>query len=108
MKTDFYNIQKVYENNLISETELKYTPIEDTKNSMKLGHSTMGPGHEPVQPNDLDASQFSQMTMFPKDMEITSEMKRKMLIDFLNDEIIKGDWNDKTKDAFAKLIYALL
>ena len=108
MKTDFYNIQKTYENQLVTEMELKYTPVEDTKNSYKTGQSTMGPGHDAVQPNDLDASQFSDMVMFPKGGEITNEMKRKMLIQFLDEEIVDGTWDDKVKDAFAKLLYVLL
>ena len=107
MKTDFYKIQSVYEHKLVSE-ELQYTPVEDTKNSYKAGQSTMGPGHGAVQPNDLDASQFDDMVMFPKDKEISLEMKRTMLVNFLNEEIVEGDWDDEVKEAFAKLLYVLL
>ena len=98
----------MYEKQLMSESELNYTPVEDTKNSMKTGDSLMGPGHEPVQPNDLDASQFKDMVMFPKDGELSNEVKRKMLIKFLDEEIIEGSWDDEIKDAFAKLLYVLL
>jgi hypothetical protein len=108
VKTDFYDIQKVYEKKLISEMELKYTPVEDTKNSYKLGAGTMGPGHDPVQPNDLDASQFKDTVMFPRGGEITNEMKRKMLIQFLDEEIVEGTWDEEIKEAFAKLLYVLL
>lgn len=93
---------------MLNEMELKYTPIEDTKNSYKTGASTMGPGHNAVQPGDLDASQFSDMVMFPTNGAVTSEMKRKMLINFLNDEIVNGDWDDNTKEAFARLLYVLI
>ena len=108
MKTDFYDIQKIYERRLVEDSQLKYTPVEDTKNSFKIGQNTMGPGHGAVQPGDLDASQFDDMVMFPKDMEITNEMKRKMLIKFLDDEIVDGSWDDNIKEAFAKLLYVLL
>ncbi len=107
MKTDFYDIQKVYEQKFVKE-QLQYSPIEDTKNSMKLGHSTFGPGNGPVQPGDLDASQFDDIVMFPNNQEVTKEMKRAMLIKFLDEEIVEGDWDDKTKEAFSQLLYVLL
>jgi hypothetical protein len=108
VKTDFYNIQKTYENQLVNEMELKYTPVEDTKNSMKLGHSTMGPGNDAVQPNELDAPQFNDIVMYPKNGELSNEAKRKLLINFLDEEIVKGTWDDEVKDAFARLLYVLL
>jgi len=107
VKTDFYDIQKVYEQKFVKEN-LQYAPVEDTKNSFKLGQSTMGPGNGPVQPGDLDASQFDDIVMMPSSQEITKEMKRKMLIKFLDEEIVEGDWDDKTKEAFSQLLFVLL
>ena len=107
MNISNYHLGDVYQQKVLLR---EYnSPVEDTKNSFNLGNSTMGPGRGPsTGATDSSPNNFDTKVMFPKDQEISNEMKKKMLIKFLTDEIDNGKFNEETKRKFEDLLSHLL
>jgi hypothetical protein len=107
MNISNYHLGDVYQQKVLLR---EYnSPVEDTKNSYNLGNSTMGPGKGPsTGATDTSPNNFDTKVMFPKDQEISNEMKKKMLIKFLTDEIDNGKFKEATKNKFKELLEHLL
>lgn len=85
------------------------SPVNDTRNSYQVTASMNGPGNGPTTgATDTSPNNFDTKVMFPKDQEISNEMKKKMLITFLKDEIDNGTFNETTKQKFKYLLSHML
>jgi hypothetical protein len=85
------------------------SPVEDTKNSYQVTASMNGPGNGPTTgATDTSPNNFDTNVMFPKGQEISNEMKKKMLVKFLKDEIDNGSFNENTKNKFKNLLSHLI
>lgn len=107
MNISNYHLGDVYQQKVLLR---EYnSPVENTENSVTLGHSMMGPGKGPTTgATDTSPNNFDSKVMFPKDQEISNEMKKKMLVKFLKDEINNGTFNDSTKNKFKSLLSHLI
>jgi hypothetical protein len=85
------------------------SPVNDTKNSYQVTASMNGPGNGPTTgATDTSPNNFDTNVMFPKGQEISNEMKKKMLVKFLKDEIDNGKFKEATKNKFKELLDHLL
>ena len=85
------------------------SPVNDTKNSYQVTASMNGPGNgRTTGATDTSPNNFDSKVMFPKDQEISNEMKKNMLVKFLQDEIDNGKFNQETKNKFEDLLSHLL
>lgn len=85
------------------------SPVNDNRNSYQVTASINGPGNGPTTgATDTSPNNFDSKVMFPKDQEISNEMKKNMLVKFLKDEIDDGNFNQETKNKFEDLLSHLL
>lgn len=107
MNISNYHLGDVYQQKVLLR---EYnSPVEDTKNSYQTTASMNGPGNGPsTGATNTSPNNFDTKVMFPKDQEISNEMKKQMLIKFLTDEIDNGNFNESTKNKFKELLEHLL
>jgi hypothetical protein len=107
MNISNYHLGDVYQQKVLLR---EYnSPVEDTKNSYQLTASMNGPGNgKTTGATDTSPNNFDSKVMFPKDQEISNEMKKNMLIKFLSDEIDNGKFKEATKNKFKELLDHLL